>query len=340
MKLNAFARQLHPRLQFRIARARRSEVINVFVTLESHGITGFGEASPNSFYDESAEGVLAKIAAASDYFSRLTIRSLEDIEKTWTEIWPIVAPSRAAQCALDIALWDWFARFSNTSVTQIAWGTQPIPINTFCTIGLSSPDELESKVRELVRFPFIKIKSDQLADLAPVRYIRDRSEAVLAIDANCAWGDVDLSSIIQQLRALDVAFVEQPHSPGAESDYHQIGVPIFADESCVSESDIEAVARVYDGFNIKLVKCGGITPGLRMCRRGRELGLKTMVGCMLESSVLIAAGAVIAQKTDYADLDGAWLLKDDPFRGWRFVEGVLHPPPLPGLGIAPIRPLE
>ena len=90
----------------------------------------------------------------------------------------------------------------------------------------------------------------------------------------------------------------------------------MADESCVTEEDVARVAAHFAGFNIKLVKCGGLTPALRMARRGRECGLRTMVGCMLESSLLIAAGAVVAQATDYADLDGAWLLSDDPVRGW------------------------
>ena len=102
-------------------------------------------------------------------------------------------------------------------------------------------------------------------------------------------------------------------------------------------ADLDGLAASFCGFNIKLVKCGGITPGLRMARRGLQKGLRTMVGCMLESSVLIAAGAVVAQQTDYADLDGAWLLADDPFTGWRFENGVLHPPAAPGLGARPVE---
>ena len=113
----------------------------------------------------------------------------------------------------------------------------------------------------------------------------------------------------------------------------RLPVPVMADESCVTVEDVERVPGHFAGFNIKLVKCGGLTPALRMARRGRELGLRTMVGCMLESGLLIAAGAVVAQITDYADLDGAWLLTDDPVKGWLFDRGALLPAEGPGLGV-------
>jgi L-alanine-DL-glutamate epimerase-like enolase superfamily enzyme len=112
-------------------------------------------------------------------------------------------------------------------------------------------------------------------------------------------------------------------------------LPILADESCATLDDVEGLRGRFSGFNIKLVKCGGITPGLRMLESARRLGLRTMVGCMLESSLLIAAGWVVAQRADYADLDGAWLLRNDPFRGLPLEQGLLLPPAGPGLGVLP-----
>jgi L-alanine-DL-glutamate epimerase-like enolase superfamily enzyme len=132
-----------------------------------------------------------------------------------------------------------------------------------------------------------------------------------------------------------VAFLEQPLLPDHESALVSTHLPCLADESCVTEEDVSRVVEHYDGFNIKLVKCGGITPARRMVAAGRAHGKRLMVGCMLESSVLIAAGAVIGQRTDYADLDGAWLIGDDPFSGWRFEQGVLYPPAKAGLGVEP-----
>lgn len=196
------------------------------------------------------------------------------------------------------------------------------------------PEELTEKLAELQGFPLIKIKSDEAASLETTRFIRDRSHATLAIDANCAWSSVDLHALAADCARLGIAFIEQPLPPAHDAllPRRPAGLPIFADESCVVEGDVPRVAGYFDGFNIKLVKCGGLTPALRMVRLGRSLGRQTMVGCMLESSVLIAAGAVIGQGTDYADLDGAWLLGNDPAEGWTFDRGTLRPPQGSGLG--------
>ncbi|MEA3210508.1 MAG: L-Ala-D/L-Glu epimerase [Chthoniobacter sp.] len=337
MNLVCVSRELHPRRSFRISRGRRNAVRNVFVRLEHQGVTGYGEASPNSFYEETWEGVTAKLEAARAWLATLEIRSVADLEAAWSEAWPLLAPSRAAQCALDLALWDWLARRERVSAAELAWGRKPEPVTTFCTIGLSTPEELAAKVEEMRGFPRIKLKSDQEAGIDPIRYVRERSEALLAVDANCAWRTADICALSRELAQFKIEFIEQPLPPAQDALLRPRGgcLPLIADESCVTEDDVERVARLFDGFNIKLVKCGGLTPARRMVRRGRELGCKLMVGCMLESSALIAAGAVIAQQTDYADLDGAWLIGDDPFRGWDFDRGVLAPSGNAGLGVEP-----
>jgi L-alanine-DL-glutamate epimerase-like enolase superfamily enzyme len=337
MRLSLAVRELHPRRVFRIARARRNAVENVFVRIEKDGICGYGEASPNAFYNETAAGVLEKLQALAPALKDLKIASPSDIENLWDEFWQQLHPSRAAQCAIDLALWDWLAKARGISVAELAWGMPPKAIRSFCTIGISSPDELKEKVDELLEFPAIKIKSDATADLTPVRYVRERlPNVVIAVDANCAWGDHDLGSLAKDLAALDVAFIEQPVPPDRSDRFRDqdLALPVVADESCVTESDVSAAVERYNGFNIKLVKCGGLTPGLRMARRGAELGATMMIGCMLESSALIAAAAVIAQQTDYADLDGAWLLGDDPFNGLPLDRGTLKPSGI-GLGVEP-----
>jgi L-alanine-DL-glutamate epimerase-like enolase superfamily enzyme len=335
MQLTCVSRELHPRRAFRISRGRRTEVRNVFVRLESEGISGYGEASPNAFYDETWEKVIARLESARDFIGSLAIRNVGDIERVWEEAWPFLAPSRAAQCALDLALWDWLGRRDGKTVCELAWQQSPQPVTTFATIGLSSADELIEKVEELRGFPRIKIKSDQSASLEPIRFVRNRSPALLAVDANCAWIGVNLHDLAKELVKLGVTFLEQPLLPEQDSHLPALALPVMADESCVGEEDVSQLAEHFVGFNIKLVKCGGLTPARRMVAQGKALGKRMMVGCMLESSALIAAGSVIAQRTDYADLDGAWLLGDDPFSGWRFDRGVMHPPSAPGLGIEP-----
>lgn len=337
MKLTAVTRTLHPRNVFRISRAAREEVRNVFAEVHAGGISGFGEASPNAFYDETAFNVLGLLEAAAPFVAGLRIESPADIERVWHDSWRWLAPSRAAQCALDLALWDWLARRKGISVSELALGGPPRPVRTFCTVGISDPAELERKANELRGFPLIKLKSDALAELAPIAFIRERTGAALAVDANGAWGQVDLGALSRKLAALGVIFIEQPLSPAdGEAMPQRLAasvLPVLADESCVTLDDVDRVAGQFSGFNIKLVKCGGLTPALAMARRGRALGLRTMVGCMLESSLLIAAGAVVAQWTDWADLDGAWLLRDDPFTGLPLEKGVLTPGAGPGFGV-------
>ncbi|HEX8310742.1 MAG TPA: hypothetical protein VF614_05450, partial [Chthoniobacteraceae bacterium] len=122
MKIETVSRSLHPRHTFRIARARRREVRNVFVRIVGDGGIGYGEASPNAFYNETAEGVEKRLAAVAPLLESLHIRAVADIEDAWERLWEVLAPSRAAQCALDLAMWDWLARREGISVAELAWG--------------------------------------------------------------------------------------------------------------------------------------------------------------------------------------------------------------------------
>lgn len=335
MNFTCTSRELHPRRAFRISRARKTEVRNVFLRLEDEGLTGYGEASPNAFYDETWEAVVQKLEQARAFITALHVREVADIETAWHEAWRHLAPSRAAQCALDIALWDWLAQRRGVTAAELAWGEPPRPVQTFATIGLSTPEELAAKIEELRGFPWIKIKSDAAASLDAIRRVREQTPARIAVDANCAWAGLDIAALVREMASLGVEFIEQPLPPDRDTELPRVNLPVMADESCVTENNVQGVSERFDGFNIKLVKCGGMTPARRMVKTGRALGKKIMVGCMLESSALIAAGAVIAQKTDYADLDGAWLIGDDPFTGWRFDHGTLLPPAGPGLGVQP-----
>ncbi len=335
VKVNTRLCALHPRNVFRISRAARRETTNVFLRIEREGIAGEGEASANAYYGEAAADVAARLERLGDFLAGRDVASPEDIAAIWEDAWPLLAPSRAAQCALDVALWDWLGKRRGCSVAELALGRRAEPVVTFATIGLSAPEELDAKLAELAGFPRVKIKADATGDLGVAWRVRERMPDVrIAIDANCAWGDVDAAALGPDLARLGIEFIEQPFPPARDDAGGPMfgGVPVIADESCVASEDVERAAGRFAGINIKLVKCGGLTPALRMARRGRELGLKTMVGCMLESSVLIAAGAVAAQLTDYADLDGAWLLADDPAEGWEFSRGILMPPAGTGLG--------
>jgi L-Ala-D/L-Glu epimerase len=344
MKIVAQALTLPAKRPFRISREATTQARNVLLTISDGHFTGYGEAAPSSFYSETADAVLASLARLEPFFESIQVDSAEDIARIWEQVWPQLAPSRAAQCAVDVALWDYLGKKRGVSVARLAFGCPPEARTSSFTIGISTPEELREKVEEVRSFPIIKIKLGADGDLEPVRYIARETRATLFVDANCAWSQAPVGGISRELAALRVEFIEQPLPPAEDDRMPEIlrssELPILADESCVLPEDVERMPGRFSGFNIKLVKCGGITPALRMLRRGRELGLKIMVGCMLESSVLISAGLVIAQKTDYADLDGNWLIANDPFEGIQMNLGKLRALDVPGLGVSPAAPLR
>ena len=309
----------------------------MLLRIERDGVVGWGEASPTPFYGERAEDVVKSLQGLASWLKRLPILTVADIEDAWKDARESHGLSRAAQCAVDLAIWDWLAQKEGTTVSELALGHAPRPVTSFATIGLSTPEELPGKIEELRGFPRVKIKSDAAADLEPVRRARDELGAELAVDANCGWEKSQIAPLSVALSALGVSFIEQPLAPGRDSDLVRgsYALPIIADESCVTEDDFLRVAMYFNGINVKLVKCGGLTPALRILRRAKGQGLRTMVGCMLETSVLISAGCVAAQIAEYADLDGAWLIADDPCEGWQFERGVLRPPSRLGLGAKP-----
>ena len=324
---------MHPRGAFRIARKRTVDFNNVILRVEHDGVTGWGEASPHPYYGASAADVVRNLESLGGWLRTLSIRSVDDIARAWRES-STRLQDRAAQCALDLALWDWLARKEGVTVTELAHGHAPKPFTSFATVALSTKEELDEKIAELQGFPRVKIKSDSSGDLEPARRVSEELRAAIAIDANGAWSTSTLPALAMGFSSLGAEFIEQPFPEAHDRDLIRgsYPLPIIADESCVAEEDVDRLSRNFDGINVKLVKCGGLTPALRMVQRASDLGMRTMVGCMLETSILIAAGCVAAQHTDYADLDGAWLIADDPCTGWRFERGVLHPPQALGLG--------
>ena len=328
--------RLQPRHIFRISRGAKAEVRNVIFKISYASSIGLGEASPNAFYNETAEDVSNRLSSLSSWLSGITISTPNDIRTLWPEIWKRVQPSRAAACTVDCALWDWLAQSRGITLSELLWNEPARPVVSCVTLGLSEPAELDAKLSELASFPLIKIKLNRDNPLELVSKIRHRTSSRLVVDANASWDAVFLEKIAPELDSLGVEFIEQPLPPGAEwsqtrpsrtlssqGQFDETSIPIFADESCVIPEDVERLHSSFSGFNIKLVKCGGITPALEMLARGKHRGLRTMIGCMLESSVLISAAFAIAQRTEYADLDGAWLLESEPFNRVQFDSGVV-----------------
>ena len=317
---------LRPQEIFRISRATRREVQNVFLHLKDGPSEAWGEASPNSFYHETAEEVARRLAELRPALDNLSIEDGVDLEALWDHHRPLLEPSRAAMCALDVALWHLLAAKQGCSLPELLWKQPLTPIETFVTIGRSNREELDRKLAEYANWPRLKLKSGEAPILADVEYVLHHSAAKLSIDANCAWSSDNLLARSQELAASGkILLLEQPLAPENDEALRglDLPLPVYADESCVTETSLPNLVGKYCGINIKLVKCGGITPARRMIREAREKGFQIMIGCMLESSCLIHAGFAIAQQADHADLDGALLLANDPFDLFEIERGTM-----------------
>lgn len=341
MTLDFEVLELETRHAFRIARAgsppaRRS----VWVRLrDGEGVEGWGEAAPLPYYGETAETVTAVLprlagalaeAAADDPFV------LERIERSLSQA---VGYHPAAHAAVSSALHDLVGKRLGVPVWRL-WGLDAAeaPLSSF-TLGLDEPERMREKLREARSYPILKIKVGTPDDEAVLRLIRDEAPgAALRVDANTAWSAKEALAKLPMLEEYGVELVEQP-LPAGDLDglallRRRSRLPIIADESCRTVADIPRLAGCVDGINIKLAKCGSLREALRMVHVARAHHLQVMLGCMVESTLGIAAALQLAPLVDYADLDGAALLASDPFRGPGLEpDGRLRFNSAPGLGV-------
>jgi L-alanine-DL-glutamate epimerase-like enolase superfamily enzyme len=217
-----------------------------------------------------------------------------------------------------VAAWDLYAKRKGKKLYELLQlDPKQIPTTNF-TIGIASIEQMVAKMKE-VNWPIYKIKLGTDHDLEIIRELRRQTNAVFRIDANCAWTADQAIAYSEELARLGVEFMEQPLAKddleGMKELYQHSHLPVIADESCITEADVEKCKGLFHGINVKLMKAGGITPALRMLGEARSYGMKTMVGCMTESSVGITAIAHIAPLLDYVDMDGAMLLSQDIAKG-------------------------
>jgi L-alanine-DL-glutamate epimerase-like enolase superfamily enzyme len=243
----------------------------------------------------------------------------------------------AAKCAIDIALHDLVGKVLGVPVHALLGLPAAIPPTDF-TIGIDEPAVVAERAARAAHFPALKIKCGGPDDLATLRAVREVFEGPIRIDANTGWTRDDAERLLPELVELGVELIEQPFPARAYRDLawlqERSSLPIVADESVVTFEDLDALVGVVGGINVKLAKCGGIAPAKAMLERARELGFRTFLGCMEETSVGIAGSAAVASLADWVDLDGCLLLADDPFDGLDL--GADHRwilPSTPGLGL-------
>lgn len=334
MKMSVHRFDVPTRHVFAIARGAQTVVRTVVVELEHDGHRGYGEAGEAAYYHASAESIQQSLERVRPDVERVAI---EPPEEFWQRVQGLFAHDTFAQCALDMAAHDLWGKLRGRPLWQL-WGLDPTHTPpTDYTIGIDAIEVMIAKLREFPDWPVYKIKLGTCDDLAIVRALRDVTSVPFRVDANCAWSVEETIRNAAALGEMGVELIEQPLPPGDREGMRTVfarsALPVIADESCRIESDVDACAGLFHGINIKLVKCGGLTPARRMIERARRLGLKVMVGCMCETSVGISAAAQLLPLIDYADLDGALLLARDVARGVTFERGQVRYPPTAGCGI-------
>jgi L-Ala-D/L-Glu epimerase len=310
-------------------------------TLQLHylrdGVTGIGEGAPIVRYHEDARGAQRAVESLRGY---LEPANPWEFSKLMAGVFRRLDGQNAAKAAVDIALMDWVGKKLEMPLYRY-FGLDPhdAPVTTF-SIGIDTPEITRQKVREAAAYPVLKIKVGLDTDEATIAAVRSVTKKPIRVDANEGWKNKD--EVVRKILWLEtqgVEFVEQPMPASMLEETRwvrsRVHVPIIADEACLGPRDIPKCAGAYDGVNIKLDKCGGILEAYRMIQIAKALGMKTMLGCMISSSISVTAAAHLSPLVDYADLDGNLLIANDPYRGVTVEQGKLILPDRPGLGLLP-----
>jgi len=334
MKLRLHRFDLRLKHVFTISRGSVSVQPTLIVELEEDGLSGFGEATTNTYYGVTIENMAAALRVVEP---ELAETSLDDPAQLWQQLDPQLGGNRFAQCALDQAAHDLWGKKRGKPVYAL-WGqsAEDLPPSNY-TIGIDDIDVMVAKMAEFPGWPIYKIKLGTPHDLDVVRELRRHTDAVFRVDANCGWDVEETIANSRELAGLNVEFIEQPlpaeRLPDMERVFRESALPLVADESCQQEADVDACHGRFHVINIKLVKCGGLTPARCMIAHARELGMQVMVGCMTESTVGISAIAQLLPQLDYVDMDGAVLLAEDIATGAQLDHGRCVFPKENGAGV-------
>jgi L-Ala-D/L-Glu epimerase len=307
------------------------------VAYSRDGITGHGEGAPIVRYKEDAKS--AQKAADSQRNLLLATDPMQ-FSKTMARVFRAVDGEWACKAAIDIALMDWVGQKLGIPLyTYFGLDPKDTPLTTF-SIGIDTPETTRQKTREAAEYPILKIKVGLSTDEPTIEAVRSVTKKRLRVDANEGWKDKEEAvRKINWLETQGVEFIEQPLPAEMIEETRwvrsRVHIPIIADEACRHASDIPKLREAFDGVNVKLDKAGGILEAYRMIEVARAMGMKTMLGCMVSSSVSVTAAAHLSPLVDYADLDGNLLIANDPFHGVRVEKGKLLLPSRPGLGLTP-----
>ncbi|MEX2478480.1 MAG: dipeptide epimerase [Gracilimonas sp.] len=322
---------------FTISRGSRSEVQNVFLSISKDGITGFGEAGPNARYDETADKVVSDLEVIPhSFFDKIS--SPAELVKRIESLDP--EPVQSAKTAIEMAWLDWWAKSQKKSLWKL-WGeNSPVTPITSYTIGLDKPEKMQDKIRVASEYPVYKIKLGTEHDREIIEAIREVTDKPLRVDANEGWKTLDQArKEISFLATQNVELIEQP-MPASEFETMKklkewSTLPLVADESFIGHESLQEISEAFHVINIKLMKIGSLIKAKKVTEEAHALGMEVMIGCMIESSLANAAGALIALNAEYADLDGHLLISNNPFSGLKVQDsGRLKLSDDPGFGVS------
>jgi L-alanine-DL-glutamate epimerase-like enolase superfamily enzyme len=334
MKARTYHFNLEMEHPFGISRSVHNFQETFIVELEQDGLKGYGEATQNRYYGSSLQNMQEGLDALKGELEKYPFTTPEDL---WDHfLYPRLKNFRFLMAAIDEAAHDLYGKLQGKPLYEL-WGYKldTLPLSTY-TIALDTIEKMKEKLLEKP-WPVYKVKLGTDQDIEIVKALREITDKPFRVDANTAWSSQQTIEYSEILKELGVEFIEQPLAYDKYDEMKYVrkhaALPIIADESSRTEEDVIKCKDSFDGINVKLVKAGGITPAKRMLTQAKELGMKTMVGCMTESSVGISAAAQLLPLCDYADLDGAILLKNDIARGVQLKDGHFIFPNKPGTGV-------
>ncbi len=322
---------------FTLASGSRTTTPVMLTQIEYEGITGYGEASMPPYLGESHESV-------TRFLSRVELSQFNDpflMEDILAYVDGIAPGNHAAKASVDIALHDLTGKLMGQPWHRI-WGLNPAHIpDTSFTIGIDQEEVVKAKTREAAPYNILKVKLGGGNDQQMIEAIREVTDKPLCVDVNQGWTRKEEAlEMIYWLKEQGVVFVEQPMPKTAIDDMawltHRSPLPTVADEAIQTIADVPKVHGVYNGINIKLMKCGGMRAAHQMANMARGLGMEVMIGCMTETSCAVTAAAQLAPLARWADLDGNLLISNDIFEGLKVTNGHLIIPQKPGIGVVPV----
>lgn len=336
LTLNWSIKRITTKFEFKIARSAESYYDVVILELSDGDNIGYGEAAPCKRYEVGPEAVLGMLTDKKDQILTLSIEDHENRQSALEQLFP---DSYSLQAALDTAFWDLYGKQTGIALWRTFGAQQKMVLSSY-TIGISDLSVIPAKIEESAPYPILKIKLGTDYDHDIMRAIRAETDKVLRVDVNEGWKTLDDAKRgAEWLAQENVEFLEQPMPADQLDDIAKLRefspLPLVADENSVRPEDIPGLVGAYDGINIKLMKCGGLTNARKMVDLSQKHEFDIMLGCMVETSIGISAMSQLGSFARWLDLDGNVLLSNDPYQGVGNDSGTIMLSDLPGLGVSP-----